>query len=129
MQDAQRKRKLCVSSKRWRGSDAQQRARDILDAIQAIRSYTKGMSRSRYLSDRKTQSAVERELLTIAEACGKLLDMDASLERRFLHIPWLAIRGMGNVIRHEYGRVEPEIVWDTITGNDLDALAQAVQIL
>lgn len=118
-----------MPSDHWSGRDMQQRARDILDALQAIRSYINGMTQAQYLSDRKTQSAVERELLTIAEACGKILAMDDSVESRFSTVAWRDIRGMGNIIRLEYGRVDPSIVWDTITGGDLDALAKAVQAI
>lgn len=107
----------------------QQRARDIIDALHAIRSYIAGMSQAQYLSDRKTQSAVERELLTIAEACAKILAMDDSVESSFPTVAWRAIRGMGNIIRHEYGRVDPSIVWNTVTAGDLDALAKAVEAL
>lgn len=87
------------------------------------------MSKSDYLHDRKTQSAVERELLTVAEACGKMLDMEESIETRFPSVPWRSVRGLGNVIRHEYGRVDPNIVWDTITGDDLKRLSDALKAL
>jgi uncharacterized protein with HEPN domain len=118
-----------VPSKEWSGRDLRQRARDTLDAIEAIRTYVKGLKEKQYLSDRKTQSAVERELLTIAEACGKMLEIDETLESRFPSVPWRKIRGMGNWIRHEYGRIDPSIVWNTITSGDLDALTAAVKAI
>lgn len=117
-----------MSSKEWSGSDLHKRARDVADAVTAIHSYVKGMSRAKYLSDRKTQSAAERELLTVAEAVAKILEMDDTVEGRFPLVPWRSIRGMGN-IRHEYESVDPAIVWNTITGDDLDALADAVGAL
>lgn len=118
-----------MPSKRWRGSDFQQRAQDAQESIEALHSYITRMSKSDYLRDRKTQSAVERELLTVAEACGKMLDMDETIETRFPSVPWRSVRGLGNVIRHEYGRVDPNIVWDTITGDDLQRLSDALKAL
>lgn len=87
------------------------------------------MTRQQFMADRKTQSAVERELLTIAEACAKFLAEDETIESRFPDVTWRSIRGMGNIIRHEYGRVDPDIVWSTITGPDLQTLAEAIRTI
>ena len=111
------------------------RAQDILDAIGRIREFTRGFDDMRYSKDRKTQSAVERELLTISEACGKMQDLEAAagiveakrLEKRFPRIPWHQIRGIGNVLRHEYGRVDWRIIWNTVVARgDLAALRNAL---
>ena len=32
-------------------------------------------------------------------------------------IPWREIRGMRNVVAHEYGNIDTEIVWETATEN------------
>lgn len=116
-----------MPSKDWSGRDVKQRASDVIDAIEAIRTFTKGLSQTRYLSDRKTQSAVERELLAISEACEKILDMDETVEERFPAVPWRNIRGIGNLIRHEYGRIDPVIIWNTISASDLDVLAETAK--
>lgn len=118
-----------MPSEKWRGNDLRQRAEDALEAIQAVKSYVKDVRRETYLTDRMMQSAVERELLTIAEACAKILDIDESIETRFPLVPWRKIRGLGNVIRHEYGRVDSAIIWDTITSDHLHALAKALDDL
>lgn len=36
------------------------------------------------------------------------------------NIPWKQIRGMRNVVAHEYGNIEDEIVWETATENILE---------
>jgi uncharacterized protein with HEPN domain len=118
-----------MSSKRWSGKEPAQRATDILEAIGFIRTYIKGVSFEQFTQDRKTQSAVERELLRIAEAAGKLLLIDETIEHRFPGVAWHHIRGIGNVLRHEYGRVDPSAVWDTITGPDLSNLEKAASKL
>lgn len=118
-----------MPSSHWRGNDFKQRLLDALDAIASLRSYIEGMRKEQYVADRKTQSAVERELLTIAEACTKMLEMDDSIESRFSAVPWRSIRGMGNVLRHQYGRVDPVVIWDTITGQDLEHLSTALAAL
>ncbi len=49
-------------------------------------------------------------LLQIGELTNKL-----SEEFRISHpeIPWRAIRGMRNVVAHEYGNIDAETVWET----------------
>ena len=69
------------------------------------------MSRGDFLADMRTISAVERHLLTIAEAATRLRDRAEVL---CPGLPWRGIRGMGNWIRHQYERVDPEIVWATV---------------
>lgn len=118
-----------MPSSDWSGRDLAQRAEDVLDALSAIDSFIGGMAKERFLDDRKTQSAVERELLTIGEACAKILAVDETVETRFPGVPWRSIRGMANILRHEYGRVDPEVVWVTITGPDLRTLAEAIRAL
>jgi len=48
--------------------------------------------------------------------------LDGTLPSRFPAIPWLAIRGLGNVLRHEYGDVDATIIWVTLAEGDLSAL-------
>jgi len=45
---------------------------------------------------------------------------------RFPDVPWPEIAGIGNILRHEYHRVEPAIVWN-ITQTHLPSLARAVR--
>lgn len=90
------------------------------------------MDADTFWADRKTQSAVERELLIIAEASVKLRKLEAileekeRLERVFPSIPWNSIGAMGNHLRHEYGRTDPHIVWETVSSDNLAALARAI---
>lgn len=69
------------------------------------------------------QRAVERALEIISEASRAIPD-----ERKagYPDVPWSQIAGIGNVLRHEYHRVEPVIVWN-ITQTHLPVLAVAVQ--
>ena len=92
------------------------------------------MDRKTFLQDEKTRSAVERELLTVSEACHRMGQLEEQhkvpkkqrLATRFPQIPWAQIASIGNILRHDYGRVDPEIVWATISGDDLDQLKGAL---
>lgn len=55
--------------------------------------------------------AVERGFLIISEAAKSLPDEMLSA---YPNIEWHAIRGFGNVLRHDYQVIEPRRLWVTI---------------
>jgi uncharacterized protein with HEPN domain len=95
---------------------------DILDGIDTIAQFVRGMDLEAFREDPKTVAAVERKLLLISEAAIRL-GKDAELLCPGL--PWHNIRGMGNWIRHAYDRVDVETVWYTVTDH-LPALRAGV---
>jgi uncharacterized protein with HEPN domain len=122
-----------MSFNRWCGSDVEQRARDILESLEAIRAFIMGMDRTAFINDRKTRSAVEFELLRISEAAAKIRDMqgESSIPQRARiatqYAKWSAICAIGNRLRHEYGRVDDEIIWQTVAANDLRHLEATIR--
>ena len=54
------------------------------------------------------QRALERGLEIISEASRHLPD---DLKDRHPHIPWRKVAGIGNVLRHDYERIAPAILW------------------
>jgi uncharacterized protein with HEPN domain len=123
-----------VSSKPWLGNSLEQRARDILDSIRAIRAFVADLDEGTFSMDRKTRSAVECELLRISEAAAKIRDMQTKsgiaqperIETRYTR--WSAICAIGNRLRHEYGRVDDHIIWQTVREtSDLPDLESAIR--
>lgn len=100
-----------------------ERYRQIVEACATILAYTDGYDRERYLGDRKTQDAVERQLLKIAEAAARL---DTLAEADLPDQPWRQIRGLGNRLRHEYDNVDGTLIWELIDSGGLEALRNAV---
>jgi uncharacterized protein with HEPN domain len=92
--------------------------RDILKAAALIDLFVAGMDFDAYTSDLKTRAAVERELQIVTEAAYRLKPED---EHLCPGPDWRKIRGMGNILRHAYDRVDGEAVWNTIK-HDLPAL-------
>jgi uncharacterized protein with HEPN domain len=96
---------------------------DILENVDRIRRYTEHYTFDRFAEDPKCQDAVERCLLRISEAARKLegvVDVIAPEQ------PWSDVRAVGNVLRHEYDTVNPEVIWQ-IVEKDLVPLSQAVE--
>ena len=96
--------------------------RDILDGVDMIVRFVRGMDLEAFREDPKTIAAVERKLLLISEAAVRLGE-DA--ERLCPGLPWHNIRGIGNWLRHRYDRVDVETVWNTVI-DDLPPLRAGV---
>ena len=95
---------------------------DILHAIELIESFVSDIKDfDNYLSDMKTQSAVERQLGIIGEAVNKF-------EKLFPESQIANARkivGLRNRIIHTYDAVDPSIIW-AIIKNHLGPLKQEV---
>jgi uncharacterized protein with HEPN domain len=84
---------------------------DIRESIENIDAFLRKMDFDAYHADLKTRSAVERQLQIISEAAARLKDDGETL---CPGIDWQGLRGMGNVLRHGYHKVEDRIVWDAV---------------
>lgn len=83
---------------------------DILEAIDNVESFLRGMDLAGYRADIKTESAVERQVQVITEAAVRLGERAETL------VPgpdWKGFRGMGNILRHAYHRIDDELVWNS----------------
>jgi uncharacterized protein with HEPN domain len=95
---------------------------DILQAIDLIGSFTSDISSyDDYISDLKTQSAVERQLGIIGEAVNKFEKIfpDTTL------INARKIVGFRNRLIHAYDTVDPAIIW-AILKRHLDPLKKEI---
>ncbi len=101
------------------------RVRDILAALRAIARYTDGMTRDQFVDDARTMDAVVRNLMTMGESIRWIPEpvLDAHPA-----VPWRTLRGMRNVVVHEYFGVDPAILWETVRGDlpPLEADLEAV---
>ena len=101
---------------------SQLRVQDILDAIDRIASYVAGMDYEHFLTDRKTQDAVTRNIEIIGEAARALPE---DFKERHADVPWSEIVAMRNVIVHQYFGILPEVVWDVVK-NELPVLRSQI---
>ena len=98
---------------------------DILECVDAIEGYTRGLKRGAFEADRKTIDAVVRNLEIIGEAANSLPN---SYRERHEEIEWPQIVGLRNRIIHEHFDVDLDIIW-FIVENELAPLKAKVQKL
>ena len=98
------------------------RARHMLDAIEAIEGYTAGKTFDDYRREPMLRHAVERNVEIVSEASRHIPD---PLKAQHAIMPWRSISDIGNVFRHAYDRVNDRRVWEIVAG-ELPRLKAAV---
>jgi uncharacterized protein with HEPN domain len=86
---------------------------DMLEAIEEIGRATAGKNFDEFQRDWLLRKATERAIEIISEASRHLPD---ELKSRHPYQRWHHVAGIGNVLRHEYHRVEDRIVWAVVQG-------------
>lgn len=87
------------------------RIEDILACIEKIRVYTQEMTYEQFCADGKTADAVIRNLEVIGEAAGFI---PLEIQEKHPDLAWLEMRGMRNIMVHEYFGVSLSIIWGAI---------------
>jgi uncharacterized protein with HEPN domain len=75
-----------------------------------IDEFIKGMNYDVFCHDEKSKRAVTQTLLNIGEMERSLTE---DFKTKYNHIPWRTIRKTRNVIAHEYGAVNFDVIWQT----------------
>jgi uncharacterized protein with HEPN domain len=87
------------------------RLRDIVEAIEHISAVTAAITPEEFEADWQKRWLVERGLEIISEASRRL---GADVKSRHEHIPWPKVAAIGNILRHEYERIAPDILWKLV---------------
>jgi uncharacterized protein with HEPN domain len=98
---------------------------DMRDSAAAIVDYLTGVSRETFYANGEKQDAVLRRLEIIGEAAGRI---SPEVQKEFPGIPFREIRGMRNIIAHDYGEVDLERVWQTAI-EDVPNLRRTLEIV
>ncbi len=88
------------------------RLEHILFHIRGVADTVGGIGFDTYISVYHMERTVERAVQIISEAVRAL---PSELTARYPHIAWAKIAGIGNVLRHEYERVDPQTMWEIAT--------------
>jgi uncharacterized protein with HEPN domain len=96
---------------------------DIIEAIEKINRYTRGINFDEWQQDEKTVDAVVRNIEVIGEAASHL---PIEIQEQYQDIPWNMMKGIRNVLAHEYFGIDLKIVWKTVK-KDLPGLKKLLQ--
>ncbi|MFA5422979.1 MAG: DUF86 domain-containing protein [Phycisphaerae bacterium] len=95
---------------------------DIIEAIERIRQYIKGLPFEKFLDDRKTIDAVVRNMEIIGEAANRLPE---EFRQNHPEVEWYKVIGLRHRIVHEYFGIDIQIIWQ-ILQKDLPELLQKI---
>ena len=98
---------------------------DIIDAIEKIESFVKGINFAAFEKDTKTTFAVIRAFEIMGEAVKKI---PSSVRNKHKNIPWKEMAGMRDKLIHEYFGIKSRVVWKTIK-EDLPKVKPHLQML
>ena len=98
---------------------------DILESIEKIEEYTKGLTEKKFSRNSQLQDAILRRFAIIGEAVKHL---PKEFKDKHKQIPWRQIAGARDIFVHEYFGVKLERVWKTIQ-EDLPELKKLVKRL
>ncbi|HXK29262.1 MAG TPA: DUF86 domain-containing protein [Candidatus Binatia bacterium] len=88
------------------------RLRDILEAAQLIGAYIKDTTETEFRADKQKQDAVIRRIEVIGEAAAHVTQAS---RRTIPELPFRKMRGMRNIVAHDYANVDLRIVWEVAT--------------
>jgi uncharacterized protein with HEPN domain len=88
------------------------RLRDILEAARLIGSYVKDARESDFHANKEKQDAVIRRIEIIGEAAAHLTE---ATRQSVPELDFRKMRGMRNIVAHDYGNVDLHIVWEVAT--------------
>jgi uncharacterized protein with HEPN domain len=84
---------------------------DVIDAINSIEEYTRGLTCERFVKDKKTVDAVVRNFEIIGEATKHVPER---VRKEYPSVPWRDMTGMRDRLIHGYFGVNLDVVWKTI---------------
>ena len=87
----------------------------ILTDLKFVIDHTQGKPQQQIEGDDLLVDSIMLRVIKIAENSMKLAE---EFQKKNSHIPWRAIRGMRNMIVHNYGAVDLAIVYDTVANSN-----------
>ena len=101
------------------------RIHDMLESIGEIEKAIRGKTYREVQRSWVLRSALERGIEVISEASRHL---GRELKAQHKDVRWKDIAGIGNILRHEYQRVDDRIIWRAVK-NELPPLKKALLAL
>lgn len=96
---------------------------DILDSAKLAVKYLSDISYEAFTDNIAIQDAVIRRIEIIGEASGRI---SSESKNKYDQLPWNEMKGMRNLLIHEYDEIDLKDVWNTVE-NDLPNLISIIE--
>ena len=98
---------------------------DIFESINKIEKYIEGLSYEKFSENEMIIDAVVRNFEIIGEAANNI---PKEIREKYNDIPWKEIKGLRNLVAHEYFSVDKSIIWE-IADKDLPEIKPKFKLL
>ena len=97
----------------------------IIEGIESIENFSKGISKTKFLKDELRQNAIIRKLEIIGEATK---NVPSSFRNKYPSIEWKRIAGLRDKLIHDYFGVNVGRVWN-IVKKDIPDLKKKIKVI
>jgi uncharacterized protein with HEPN domain len=97
----------------------------ISECLQRIDDYLGNGGKDDFMANPMMQDAIIRNLQTMAESTQRISD---DLQEKHPEVEWLKIRGLRNVLVHDYLGIDLDKVWNIIA-NDLPKFKKTIETM
>jgi len=99
---------------------------DMLQAAKEVEDMLDNHDLAAFLSDRVLMRAVERSVEIIGEAAKRVSE---TYQNAHPELPWREIIGQRNILAHEYGQIDHELLYKTAKEDVPSLILQIEQLL
>lgn len=99
---------------------------DIVTAMDKVQRYVAGGTEESFEQDEILVDAVLRNLEIIGEAAGGVPE---DLQAQYPDVPWRKMKGLRNLLAHEYFGIDLSIIWEIASSNIPDTLKPVKEAL
>jgi uncharacterized protein with HEPN domain len=97
----------------------------IIENINDIENFSKGIKKEDFLKNKEKQNAIIRSIEIIGEAVKNLHE---KIKNTYPKVPWKGIAGTRDKIIHHYFGVDLELIWKVVKENLPDLKKEIVKI-
>lgn len=98
---------------------------DMVEAAKEVSEMISDLNTLEFIDNKVLLRAAERNIEIIGEAASRISE---SFRETHPQIPWRQIIGQRNIIVHEYGKIDHEMLYQTAI-NDIPELITAIELL
>lgn len=100
-------------------------AAHILECIEKVQEYTEDITKKDFKNSTQLQDAIIRRVEIIGEAARNI---PQEIQRKYPEIPWDEMKGMRNVLIHEYFGVDLDLTWEVAQKDLPDLKSQIISL-